>query len=122
MSEINITPFTDVLLVLLVIFMILAAMVVPPGFERRLGPSGGRVSPAQVHRIPVVITAAGVIAVDGTATSVSGLYAQMARLAIRNPRTKLSLTADTHARYALIIRVLDAAKQSGLTDISFVTE
>ncbi len=36
MAEINITPFTDVLLVLLIIFIILAAIVVPPGFEKEL--------------------------------------------------------------------------------------
>ena len=36
MAEINITPFTDVLLVLLIIFMILAALVAPPGFEKEL--------------------------------------------------------------------------------------
>jgi len=36
MAEINITPFTDVLLVLLIIFMILAALVAPPGFEKQL--------------------------------------------------------------------------------------
>ena len=35
MAEINITPFTDVLLVLLIIFMILAALVAPPGFRER---------------------------------------------------------------------------------------
>ena len=36
MAEINITPFTDVLLVLLIIFMILAALVTPPGFQKKL--------------------------------------------------------------------------------------
>jgi len=36
MAEINITPFTDVLLVLLIIFMILAALLTPPGFEKEL--------------------------------------------------------------------------------------
>jgi biopolymer transport protein TolR len=36
MAEINITPFTDVLLVLLIIFMILAALVTPPGFQKDL--------------------------------------------------------------------------------------
>lgn len=36
MAEINITPFTDVLLVLLIIFMILAALVTPPGFQKNL--------------------------------------------------------------------------------------
>ena len=36
MAEINITPFTDVLLVLLIIFMILAALVTPPGFQKQL--------------------------------------------------------------------------------------
>ena len=36
MAEINLTPFTDVLLVLLIIFMLLAALVAPPGFEKKL--------------------------------------------------------------------------------------
>ena len=36
MAEINITPFTDVLLVLLIIFMILAALITPPGFQKEL--------------------------------------------------------------------------------------
>ena len=44
MAEINITPFTDVLLVLLIIFMILAALVAPPGFEKEL-PNKTRIAP-----------------------------------------------------------------------------
>ena len=44
MSTINITPFTDVLLVLLIIFMILAALVAPPGFEKQL-PDSDRAVP-----------------------------------------------------------------------------
>jgi biopolymer transport protein ExbD len=45
MAEINITPFTDVLLVLLIIFMILAALVAPPGFEKQLPNPGGPPQP-----------------------------------------------------------------------------
>ena len=45
MAEINITPFTDVLLVLLIIFMLLAALAAPPGFQKSFdkcnAPCGG---------------------------------------------------------------------------------
>ncbi|HEX3466954.1 MAG TPA: biopolymer transporter ExbD, partial [Candidatus Elarobacter sp.] len=50
MAEINITPFTDVLLVLLIIFMILAALVAPPGFEKQLPDSNDNPPPLQQHK------------------------------------------------------------------------
>ena len=49
MAEINITPFTDVLLVLLIIFMILAALVTPPGFQKNL-PDKSDNSPAATKK------------------------------------------------------------------------
>jgi len=123
-TEINITPFTDVLLVLLVIFMILAALVVPPGFERRLGSACERciVDPPKVSTALVAIAKDGTIAVNGTRTSEQGLYGIFGRIAARDARTKVQLVADTRARYALVIRVLDAAKAAHITDVSFVTQ
>lgn len=122
LSEINITPFTDVLLVLLIIFMILAALTVPPGFERSLGsaPATGRVQIA--NSVPVVLDRDGRITIAGRRVSVPMLYNEMLRLAHANAQTRIALYADARVQYALVVRVLDAAKIAGLHDVSFVTQ
>lgn len=122
LSEINITPFTDVLLVLLIIFMILAALTVPPGFERSLGnaPATGHVRIA--NSVPVVLDRNGRITIAGRSVTVPMLYNEMLRLAHANAQTRIALYADARVQYALVVRVLDAAKIAGLHDVSFVTE
>ena len=122
MAEINITPFTDVLLVLLIIFMILAALVAPPGFEKQLPNGGGPPSPPSAARaIDVVVGEHDAIFVDGRPSSAAGIYADLAEAARRRGRLHVALTADVKASYGTIIRVLDAAKIAGLDDVGFVT-
>ncbi len=81
MAEINITPFTDVLLVLLIIFMILAALVTPPGFQKNL-PDKSDTSPIQQLKkndnIQVLISEKGVIYVDNKKTDATHIYADLA--------------------------------------------
>jgi biopolymer transport protein ExbD len=123
MAEINITPFTDVLLVLLIVFMILAALVVPPGFERTIGKAPANPSPVTIlNTVPIVIDSVQHIRVDGVATTAKGLYPAMQRLAARRHSPRVTLYADTRARYEVVIRVLDAAKSAGIHDVAFVTE
>lgn len=123
MAEINITPFTDVLLVLLIIFMILAALVTPPGFEKELPNHSNNTSQNQNQKndIEVVVNAKGAIFVDGQQTNDKGIYRVMTLTAIKRPHKHVSITADTKAPYGIIIRILDAAKLAGLEDVGFVT-
>jgi len=123
MAEINITPFTDVLLVLLIIFMILAALVTPPGFEKEL-PNNNNSQPLnqkQHNDIEVLVNNKGVIFVDGQKTDEAGVYnVMLTERAKRGPK-HVSITADAKAPYGIIIRILDAAKIAGLEDVGFVT-
>ena len=124
MAEINITPFTDVLLVLLIIFMILAALVAPPGFEKQLPNSNNNNVQQQQHLnqdIQVVVNADGVIFVDGRRSDIQHIYADMAWAAQTKGHKHVALTADVKAPYGTIIRILDAAKIAGLQDVGFVT-
>ncbi|MGD0968689.1 MAG: biopolymer transporter ExbD [Candidatus Aquilonibacter sp.] len=123
MAEINITPFTDVLLVLLIIFMILAALVTPPGFEKELPNHSNNTSQQNNPKndIEVIVNNKGVIYVDGTRTDAQGIYRVMTITAIKRPHKHVSITADTKAPYGVIIRILDAAKEAGLEDVGFVT-
>jgi biopolymer transport protein TolR len=125
MSEINITPFTDVLLVLLIIFMLLASLVSPPGFEKSL-PNRGTATimdtKIKSKTIEVTVNARGRILVDDTPSSAKGIYRALARAAARRGHLHVSLLADTNAPYGIVIRILDAAKLAKLTDVGFVTQ
>ena len=124
MAEINITPFTDVLLVLLIIFMILAALVAPPGFEKEL-PNKNSSNQSQQNKnkndIEVDVNNKGVIYVDGTKANEQSIYPAMQTAAKKKPNHHVSIVADAKAPYGIIIRILDAAKIAGLEDVGFVT-
>ena len=123
MAEINITPFTDVLLVLLIIFMILAALVTPPGFEKEL-PNNNNSQPQtqQKHNdIEIDVNNKGVIFVDGTKTDQAGIYSVMLVERQKKGNRHVSIIADAKAPYGVIIRILDAARIAGLEDVGFVT-
>lgn len=124
MAEINITPFTDVLLVLLIIFMILAALVAPPGFEKQL-PDKNDNTPVQQQKktdsIEVLVNETGTIYVDGKRSDIDHIYTDMGDVKARKGDKHVSLTADVKAPYGTIIRILDAAKVAGLEDVGFVT-
>ncbi len=123
MAEINITPFTDVLLVLLIIFMILAALITPPGFEKELPNNNNNANNNQQSHndIEVDVNNKGVIFVDGKRSDVSHIYADMAEVAVKKPHKHVSIIADAKSPYGVIIRILDAAKIAGLDDVGFVT-
>src|ERR1700730_5333113 len=120
MAEINITPFTDVLLVLLIIFMILAALNTPSGFQKDLpgcGPCGDQ-HPYPTRDIEVTVSASGAITIDGESTTSSDVYDRMAE-AVRNHTGRagyskhIALAADSAAPYGSIIKVLDAGREAG---------
>ena len=132
MAEINITPFTDVLLVLLIIFMILAALAAPPGFQKELAkhapPTPPKANNVQTHPIDVEVNAHNVVYIDGRRTSEAHLYNDMATAiayhkahAAQGYLSHIALTADSAASYATIIKILDAAREAGDDDVGFVT-
>jgi biopolymer transport protein ExbD len=124
MAEINITPFTDVLLVLLIIFMILAALVTPPGFQKEL-PNNNNAPPTNTKdnkkNIDVEVNDKGVIFVDAQRVDEKSIYYVMTQTAARRGHIHVAITADAKAPYGIIIRILDAAKEANLDDVGFVT-
>ena len=123
MAEINITPFTDVLLVLLIIFIILASLATPPGFQKELPNNNNSSNTSQndKHEIDILVNNRGVIFVDNNRTDDKGIYSMMAQEVAKRGKLHVAITADTKAPYGTIIRILDAAKESNLDDVGFVT-
>jgi len=123
LSEINITPFTDVLLVLLIIFMILAALVVPPGFEKRMD-NCNCIAPAMKHVEPLVVTVRkdGAIFVASKLADERSVYGLLAGAVRGNTSRPIQLVEDTSSPYRLAIRVLDAAKAAGASNVTLVSQ
>ena len=115
MSTINITPFTDVLLVLLIIFIILAAVTKEPKMPDALNRT--RVQPSE---IVVMITAddakANTVEIGSNAVNIRDAKTQFAAIEDSTGHSQKSviIKADPSTSYGLILQVMDAAQQAGL--------
>ena len=120
LAEINITPLVDVVLVLLVIFMI-TAPVLQSGIEVSV-PKTRTVNEITEQRTVLTIDRQGQLFVNDNPVNIHELADRL-----RQPNTDpahqvIYLRADQHVTFGLFASVMDAVKQSGITNISIVTE
>jgi biopolymer transport protein TolR len=113
MSTINITPFTDVLLVLLIIFIILASVTKEPKMPDAKNKE--RVNPSQ---IVVLINEKSEIQIGPSIVTVQGAKDAFQALQDQTGHKFKSviIKADPKANYGTVLQVMDAAKQADLTD------
>ena len=125
-SEINITPLTDVMLVLLVIFMVTAtSMIAEPVMQVELpsAVSGESTAPGNAEII-VVVDRDGRLLVQDQAVS-AGQFSQSLLDAARRldaERKVVVVRGDREAAYGQIIWIMDSARLVGLRHVSLVTE
>ncbi len=112
MAEINITPCTDVVLVLLIIFMITTPMLIQPGIKVKL-PEASRAESDTEKNITILISRDGKILVDNSIVSSENLVARMAAKLSANSDIPVVIKGDKEVKYELVIEVIDAAKQAG---------
>ena len=121
MSEINMTPLIDVMLVLLVIFMITA-----PLMSSSLMLDLPRADGAQPNDAPQFIAVAidpqGRLYLGDEALEPAAFAARIAETARRNPKTEVQLRADQSVAYGRVAEVIGVAQKAGLNRIGFVTE
>ncbi len=120
MSEINMVPFVDVVLVLLIIFMISAPLMYR-GIDIHL-PKSSVNTIKQEQRIMVAVDRELNIYVDGHMVSLSGLETIL--LQKKSPDTDLTvyLKADKDVPYGTIITVMDTVKRIGIDKLGMITE
>jgi biopolymer transport protein ExbD len=113
MSTINITPFTDVLLVLLIIFIILASVTKEPKL-----PEAHNRDKVQPSQIVVRISGTNVIEIGATTVTIQEAKDSFASLQDQTEHKFKSviIKADPKADYGTVLQVMDAAKGVGLTD------
>lgn len=113
MSTINITPFTDVLLVLLIIFIILASVTKEPKL-----PDAYNKDKVQASQIVVIVTPDNKIQIGSHTVTISEASDAFKTLQTQTNSTQKSviIKADPKASYGTILQVMDAAKSQNLTN------
>ncbi len=113
-SEINVTPFVDVVLVLLVIFMVTAPMLVREQMSINLPKAeAGEKSAAQA--ISIVITKEGMITLMDKPIDYDQIELAIKQLVAQNPNAQAIISADQDTHHGDVVRVMDVVKRSGLT-------
>ena len=122
MSEINITPMVDVMLVLLIIFMV-AAPLLTVGVPVEL-PKTAATSLPQTNEQPlsVTITADGRLAIMETEVSEAELLPKLSAIAAERSDRKVFLRADGAIPYERVVQVMGALNAGGFNDIGLVTD
>jgi len=120
LSEINVTPLVDVVLVLLIIFMV-TAPVLQSGIEVSV-PKTKTVKQIAEERVVVSITSKQDIYIGNEQVNINNI-GQKLREKIRDPEGQsIYVRADENVPFGLFATVMDAVKASGITNVSIVTQ
>jgi biopolymer transport protein TolR len=121
MSDINMTPLVDVMLVLVVIFIITAPLLAS-SIKLDL-PGTDAAKPNDAPRfVTVALDATGQLFLNDKPVTGDQLAQQLAETGRRNPQTEVQLRADQSVPYGRIVQVMGAAQNAGLNRIGFVAE
>jgi len=121
LTEINITPLTDVMLVLLVIFMVTTPLIMTESFKIKL-PRAVTSGAETGKGVIVAVSETGRLNLDGRDVTQDGLLgAFRAAFASGSDRTVV-VKADGNARHSVVVKVLDTAKLAGAEKLSIATE
>ncbi|MEH6831250.1 protein TolR [Sulfitobacter sp.] len=122
MSEINITPFVDVMLVLLIIFMV-AAPLLTVGVPVELPKTAASALPAeQEEPLTVTITAEGSVQIMTTETAREELIPKLRAVAAEREGDRVFLRADGAVPYSAVMEIMGALNAGGFSNIGLVTD
>ena len=122
MSEINITPFVDVMLVLLIIFMV-AAPLVTVGVPVELPETAASALPSQQEEpLTITLTADGLIMVQETEIGMDQLIPKLRAIAAERDSDMIFLRADGALPYDSFAKVMGALNAGGFSNIGLVTD
>ena len=119
-AEINVTPFVDVMLVLLVIFMITAPMMTEGvNVELPKVETAETLATEDDHAV-LTIRADGALYIDELPTDLASLPEVLAA-SVRTPGKQLFVQADEAVSYGVVLRVMDRVRGAGIRDVNLVT-
>ncbi|MGY9049570.1 biopolymer transporter ExbD [Puniceibacterium antarcticum] len=122
MAEINITPFVDVMLVLLIIFMV-AAPLLTVGVPVELPKTAANALPSENEEpLTVTIEASGVVMIQTTEVAREDLVNRLRAIATERSDDRVFLRADGAVPYETVAQVMGALNAGGFSSIGLVTD
>lgn len=120
MSEINVTPLVDVMLVLLVVFIITAPLLAPQSLKINLPKTESVTKSDKLQRVSLMIDARGEISLD-TAHLSDEVLAETLKARAVDPLFQLQIQADTNVNYGRVAQIMAIAQKAGVSKLSFLT-
>ena len=120
-TDINVTPFVDVVLVLLVVFMVTAKLIVSRGVEidKPKAATGGDVQ----STLRIAVDADGKLYVNGDLfTDDAAAISRISQIAKTSSKPKAIIAGDRRTQYAGVMRAIDLVQQAGVTAIALENE
>jgi biopolymer transport protein ExbD len=116
-ADINITPFTDVVLVLLIIFMIATPLLIQAGIKVDLPVTKKQTGAAEKQEvfITISISADGSISLDGQKYPIDNIKPILQQLMKINPNSIVAIGGEPDASYDTVVQVLDITRAAGVT-------
>ncbi len=120
MSEINVTPLVDVMLVLLIIFMVTAPMMVQ-GVDVALPETTAEPLPAKEETLIITIDADRQVFINNVSVGFDALQQKLGKIMEGRADRQVYLRADRHIPYGDVVRVMAEIKAAGVEKLGMVT-
>ena len=121
MTEMNLIPLIDIMLVLMIIFLV-TATVANPSIPLTLPQTSAEIVDLPPEQIQVSINANGEVAWDDQIISLDELQTRFNSASQQAQQPTVVLRADKEARYDTVAQVMSRASEAGLSDIAFATD
>ncbi|MGR3514299.1 MAG: protein TolR [Paracoccaceae bacterium] len=122
MSEINVTPFVDVMMVLLIIFMV-AAPLTTVGVPVELPRTAATSLPSeQEEPLAVTLTADGLVQIQTTEVAETEIIPRLQAILAERASDRVFLRADGSIPYERVVQIMGALNAAGITNIGLVTD
>jgi biopolymer transport protein TolR len=122
MSEINVTPFVDVMLVLMIIFMV-AAPLLTVGVPIKLPQTAANAMPTeQEEPLTITLTADGLVLIQTTQVAEAELIPKLVAIAAERTSDKVFVRADGAVPYDRVAQLMGALNAGGFNNIGLVTD
>ena len=121
-NDINITPFVDVVLVLLVIFMVTAPVMMKESLKVNLPKTLTSDLSSKTESIGIAITKDGQVLFNGKLLGEESLKNELSQIANKSPETNFLISADTDTRHGDVVRMIDLLKRNNLNRFALQVE
>jgi biopolymer transport protein ExbD len=120
MSEINVTPLVDVMLVLLVVFIVTAPLLTQ-AVHVNLPKTAETAPPEEKDAVYISVDAKGKVFLDKTEIAIEAFENELVTLKAADPEIALNLNADDAVQYGTVAKVMASIERSGITKLAVLT-